>query len=135
MLMIYLKHNRKGPDVTNRTDAITGVSSLTFQVVAAWCARENSTVSAARAAVLLGALGFASFENFVQCEEATLRRYVERLANSAGEEMVMLAAHRHFKQQAQGMSGLQEIIEQSNVEAEVANVFAAVGLDVRSFCS
>ena len=32
VLMIYLKHNRTGPDATNRTDAITGVSSLTFQV-------------------------------------------------------------------------------------------------------
>jgi hypothetical protein len=61
VLIIYSKHNRRGPDATNRTDAITGVSSLTFQIVAARCARENGTVSVARAANILGSLGFASF--------------------------------------------------------------------------
>ena len=109
------------------TDAI-------WQVVAAWCTRENPTVSSARAAVLLSALGFATFESFLACELATLRRYLERLANTAGEETTMiLAAHKHFMTHVHGGRGETCAEETADELAEVTEVFRAARLDLAGF--
>ena len=88
-------------------------------------------MSAARAAVLLSALGFATFENFVQCEEQTLRRYLQRLANTAGEEAVIVAAQKQFIAEMRG-DGCRAA-DMAAEDAEIEEVFRAAGLDPTTF--
>ena len=88
-------------------------------------------MSAALAAVLLSALGFATFENFVQCEEHLLRRYLHKLANTAGEEAVIVSAQKHFIAQMRGDGSTPADVVAE--DADVAEVFRTAGLDPTAF--
>ena len=96
ILQYYLKHNRTGADPTNRTNAISGCNTLSLETVAAWCARQNSTVTQARVKVLLGQLGLGSIDNFINCERDDLKEELRRCGFSLGERNVVLEAFGVF---------------------------------------
>ena len=96
ILQYYLKHNRTGADPTNRTNSITGCNTLSLETVAAWCARQNSTVMQSRVRVLLAQIGLGSVDNFIKCDRDDLKTELRTVGFNLGERNVVLEAHEAF---------------------------------------
>ena len=115
ILQYYLKHNRTGIDPTNRTADLPGCNSLTLQSVAQWCARTNSLMTKQKIESVLTRLELGTFDNFVECTEDILKAEMHRISASAGEQVAVLKAHKHYQheynQQAAAMAH-EEVVDE-----------------------
>jgi len=125
ILQYYLKHNRTGADPTNRTDSLTGCNTLSLEMVAAWCARDNRAVQQVRMLNLLNSMELGTIDNFVEVPEDMLMAELEKFSRSLGERLVLRKAHRHFADLLRNGSPeqLQDAVEESALEGEVDRIY------------
>ena len=125
ILQYYLKHNRTGADPTNRTDALTGCNTLSLEMVAAWCARDNRALQQARMMNLLNSMEFGSIDKFVEAPEDMLMAELEKFSRSLGERLTLRKAHRHFSDMLRNGSAeqLQEAVEESRLDDDVDRIY------------